>query len=168
MESTRWYKNLWLMDSPYAPVGTEATPNRSYWIFQNFIIIWKTHQTSTPQYLIDTWRVSCQSTAAELLQVTAWVPCRIRFWPLTCVMAYPNPTSKYSCTPLLVYKPGSLFRFTVDLLPLNKFTVRHQFPMPNLKHEITNLSGAIFLRHSTYPTFTGNYRWTYSRSLSIN
>lgn len=57
-------------------------------------------------------------------------------------MAYPNPTSSWACAPLLVPKPGSdvRYRFTVDLRPVNKFTVKHQFPMPNLEHELTRLS----------------------------
>lgn len=54
-------------------------------------------------------------------------------------MAYPNPTSKWACAPLLVPKPGAEFRFTTDLRPVNKHTINHQYPMPNLEHELTNL-----------------------------
>lgn len=55
-------------------------------------------------------------------------------------MAYPNPTSPWACAPHLFPKPGALFLFTVDLRPINKYTVRHQFSMPNLEQELTKLS----------------------------
>ena len=54
-----------------------------------------------------------------------------------------NPTSRWECAPLLVPKPGAQFRFTVDLHPVNIFTVRHYFPMPNLEKELSGLSGAV-------------------------
>lgn len=58
-------------------------------------------------------------------------------------MAYPNPTSAWACAPLLVPKDGpTKFRFTVDLRPVNRFTVKHQFPMPNIEHELGKLSGS--------------------------
>jgi len=58
-------------------------------------------------------------------------------------MAYPNPTSRWACAPLLVAKTGPVpFRFTVDLRPVNSFTVKHQFPIPNLEHELTKLTGS--------------------------
>ena len=58
-------------------------------------------------------------------------------------MAFPNPTSAWACAPLLVPKPGpARFRFTVDLRPVNKFTVKHQYPVPNLDHELTKLGGS--------------------------
>lgn len=38
------------------------------------------------------------------------------------------------------------FRFTVDLRPVNKFTVKHQYPMPNL--ELTKVSDSQY-----YATF---------------
>ena len=57
-------------------------------------------------------------------------------------MAYANPTSKWACAPLLVPKPGALYRFTVDLQPVNIFTVRHHFPMPVLEHMFLRLSGS--------------------------
>jgi len=59
-------------------------------------------------------------------------------------MAYPNPTSRWACAPLLVPKPGALFRFTVDLKPVNVFTIKHQYPMPNLEHELSELKDAVF------------------------
>ena len=58
-------------------------------------------------------------------------------------MAYSNPTSPWACAPLLVPKPGpARYRFTVDLRPVNKYTVKHQYPMPNLEHELSQLSGS--------------------------
>ena len=59
-------------------------------------------------------------------------------------MAYANPTSKWACAPLLMPKPGARFRFTVDLQPVNIFTVRHNFPMPNLEHELSGLKDAMY------------------------
>jgi transposase InsO family protein len=60
-------------------------------------------------------------------------------------MAYSNPTSPWACAPLLVPKPGAAkFRFTVDLRPVNRFTVRHQYPMPNIENELTKLGSSRF------------------------
>lgn len=59
-------------------------------------------------------------------------------------MAHPNPTSKWACAPLLVPKPGALFRVTVDLKPVNVFMIRHHYPMPNLEHELVGLKDAAF------------------------
>ena len=64
-------------------------------------------------------------------------------------MAYSNPSSPWACAPLLVPKTGPEgFRFTVDLRPVNKFTVRYQYPMPNIEHELTKTS-----RSSVYAEF---------------
>lgn len=44
---------------------------------------------------------------------------------------YPNPTSAWASAPLILNKegpPGS--QFTVDLRPVNEFSVRHQYPVP--------------------------------------
>jgi len=58
-------------------------------------------------------------------------------------MAYSNPTAKWASAPLIVPKPGpSRFRFTVDLRPVNNFTVRHHYPMPNLEQELTKLGSS--------------------------
>lgn len=54
-------------------------------------------------------------------------------------LSYANPSSQWACAPLLVPKPGSRYRFTVDLRPVNKFTVRHQCQMSNLEHELIEL-----------------------------
>ena len=60
-------------------------------------------------------------------------------------MAYPNPTSQWAAAPLLVSKSGPIpSRFTVDLRPVNKYTARHQYPMPNLEQELSRLSGSKF------------------------
>lgn len=64
-------------------------------------------------------------------------------------MTYPNPTSPWACAPLLVPKPGpAKYRFTVDLRPIIKYTIRHQYPMPNLEQELTKLTGSKY-----YATF---------------
>lgn len=56
-------------------------------------------------------------------------------------MAYTNPSSPWASTPLLVPKPGlEGFRFTVDLRPVNKFTIKLQFPMPHVRQEMTKTS----------------------------
>ena len=58
-------------------------------------------------------------------------------------MAYPNPSAIWASAPLLVPKPGpARFRFTVDLRPVNKFTVQNQYPMPNIECELTRLAHA--------------------------
>lgn len=35
-----------------------------------------------------------------------------------------------------------MFRFTVDFRAVNSFTVKHQFPMPNIEHELSRLSAS--------------------------
>ena len=56
-----------------------------------------------------------------------------------------NPTSAWAAAPHLVPKRGSEeFRFTVDLIPVNKYTIQSQFPMPNLEHELHKLSGSSY------------------------
>lgn len=47
-------------------------------------------------------------------------------------IAYLNRTSKWACAPLLGLKPGAKFYFTVDLQPVNVFTVRLIILMENL------------------------------------
>lgn len=54
---------------------------------------------------------------------------------------YPNPTSAWVSAPLIVPKTGPPgWRLTVDLRPVNQYTVRHQFPMPILEHELPKLA----------------------------
>lgn len=56
---------------------------------------------------------------------------------IQCGMIYSNPSSPWACAPLLVPKPGpSLFRFTTDLRPVNRYMIRYQYPMPNLEQEL--------------------------------
>lgn len=58
-------------------------------------------------------------------------------------MFYPNTSSKWESSPLLVPKPGTdKWRFTVDLCPVNRFTIQHHFPMPILQHELTKIAGS--------------------------
>lgn len=58
-------------------------------------------------------------------------------------MLYPNPTAAWAAAPLLVPKPGpAKFRFTVDLRPVNKYTLKHQYPMPNIEFELHRLTKA--------------------------
>lgn len=58
-------------------------------------------------------------------------------------LIYPNPSSKWACAPLLVPKPGpSEWRFTVDLRPVNQYTIRHQYPMPRIEEELTKTAGS--------------------------
>lgn len=59
-------------------------------------------------------------------------------------MAYPNPTSKCACAPLLVPGPGARFHFTMQLRTVNIFTVRHQFSILNLEHKLSSVKDAIF------------------------
>lgn len=62
---------------------------------------------------------------------------------LRCGMIVPNPSASWACAPLLVPKPGpTRFRFTVDLHPVNIYTVRHHFPMPNIEQELTSGSSS--------------------------
>lgn len=62
-----------------------------------------------------------------------------------CGMTYPIPTSTCSSAPLVVRKPGpAKFRFTVDLRPVNNFTLKKQYPMPNLENELAKIHKAYF------------------------
>lgn len=52
-------------------------------------------------------------------------------------MAYSNLSVAWACDPILVHKKGpSKYMFTVDLRPINRITVKHQFPMPNIEQEL--------------------------------
>lgn len=58
-------------------------------------------------------------------------------------LIYPNPSSKWACAPLLVPKSGPAeWRFTVDLRPINQYTIRHQLIMPNVEEELTKTAGS--------------------------
>lgn len=51
-------------------------------------------------------------------------------------MEYWKTTEKWASAPLIVTKYGEeWFRLTVDLPPVKKFTVRHNFAMPNIEQE---------------------------------
>lgn len=53
-------------------------------------------------------------------------------------IVYANPSSSWACAPLLVRKAGpDLWRFTVDLRPVNSYKIPHAFPMPNVEQELT-------------------------------
>lgn len=63
----------------------------------------------------------------------------------TCGMVLHNPNFIWTRVPLLLPKPGPVrFCFTVDLRPVNKFTLVHQYPMPNLELELTKTSKSLF------------------------
>lgn len=56
-------------------------------------------------------------------------------------MEYGSPTSPWAFGPVLVSNPGPVhFRYTVTIRPVKKFTVKHQYSMPTLEHELTKLS----------------------------
>lgn len=58
-------------------------------------------------------------------------------------IAYANSASSWASAPLLVPKPGGArFRFTVDLRPVQKYTVRHQYTMQNLEQELSRLANS--------------------------
>lgn len=60
-------------------------------------------------------------------------------------LIYSNPPSSWTSAPLLVPKSGpAKFRFRVDLRPVNRFIVKHQFPMPIFEQELTRLAGSVF------------------------
>lgn len=66
-----------------------------------------------------------------------------------CSMVYLNPTSPWASAPLLVPKLGpAKFRFTVDLRPVNRFNIKHQFPMPIIEQELLKLADS-----TVYATF---------------
>ena len=85
-------------------------------------------------------------------------------------VANPNLTSPWTCALLLVYKPGAArFWFTFDLRPVNRLTVRHQYPMPNLRHELTKLSESRFLRLPICRMNIGSWSWRrMSRNCNIS
>lgn len=74
-----------------------------------------------------------------------------------CGMIHENTTSRWESAPLLVPKTGpDLFLFTVYLRPVNRFTVRHQFPMPIIDHKFQKLFGSTVLPPSTLAMATGS------------
>lgn len=52
----------------------------------------------------------------------------------------PNSTYTWACAPLLVPKPGALYRLPADIRPVNMFTIKYRYPLPNLTHELTKVA----------------------------
>lgn len=62
---------------------------------------------------------------------------------LDTALVYRNPTSKWSCAPHLVPKPGpAKWSFTVDLQPVSRYTYALHFPLPLIEAEFENAVGA--------------------------
>lgn len=60
-------------------------------------------------------------------------------------MDHANPTYSWESAPLLVPKHDpSQFRFTMDLRPVHRFTVKHQLPMHTLEQELTSTESSRF------------------------
>eukprot|EP00171_Calliarthron_tuberculosum_P022675 IDg22675t1 len=58
-------------------------------------------------------------------------------------IVYLNPTAKWALAPLLVPKPGpAAFRFTVDLRPVNKYTVKQAITAPPIEIELHKLANS--------------------------
>lgn len=56
-------------------------------------------------------------------------------------IAYPGPTYSWVKVPLLVPKTSpAKFRFTANLRPVNKITVKHRFSMPHIEQKVTKLA----------------------------
>jgi hypothetical protein len=72
-------------------------------------------------------------------------------------LAYRNPRATWCSAALLVPKPGpAMFRFTVDLRPVNKQTVPCSWPMPHIKSELARVHGSQFFATLTSVMVTGN------------
>lgn len=73
-------------------------------------------------------------------------------------IVYPNLSSPWACTPLIVPKPDlAEWRFTVDISPVNKFTIPYQCPMPVIEHEIKKPLDSAFLLASISRTAIGSF-----------
>lgn len=58
-------------------------------------------------------------------------------------LVYANPSSPWASAPLLIPKPSpALWRFTVDFRPVNRYSIRNQFPMPYVDNELTKLASS--------------------------
>lgn len=72
-------------------------------------------------------------------------------------MVFGNPMSPRACAPLLVPKPGpSRLRFTVDLRSLNRYTVKHQYSMSIIEHELTKLTDSTW--YATFDLSQGSWK----------
>lgn len=57
---------------------------------------------------------------------------------------YPNPTSKWACASHLVPKAGpDAWRFTVDVRPVNQYTVPIKLILPAVEHGLDETSGSL-------------------------
>ena len=60
-------------------------------------------------------------------------------------MVYPKPSSKWACASLVLSKLGpALFCFTLDIRPVNCYSLKYQYPMSDLRVEPGKLVGARF------------------------
>lgn len=60
-------------------------------------------------------------------------------------LVYGNLASRCAAAPLIFPKPGpDRLTFTVNLHPVNRFTVTLQYPMPILEEELTKLADLKF------------------------
>lgn len=58
-------------------------------------------------------------------------------------LVYENSSSKWACAILILPKAGlPKWRFTIDLRPINLFTVLYQFPIPRVEIEVTKTAGS--------------------------
>lgn len=65
---------------------------------------------------------------------------------LVVKMTYFNISGDWLCTMFLVSKSDpTLFGFTANIRPINRFKIKQQFPMPILEHELSILSNSRFL-----------------------
>ena len=59
---------------------------------------------------------------------------------VTAGIDYFNPSLAWAYAPLIVPKAGpEMFKFNFDLRPMKRFTIEHQFPMPNIEHELSKV-----------------------------
>lgn len=64
-------------------------------------------------------------------------------------MIYLNSISRWASAPILDRKPGPVkFWFTGKLCPVDRFTIKHQYPMPTVEQELNKL-----LSSTVYDTF---------------
>lgn len=72
-------------------------------------------------------------------------------------MVYLHPTATRASAPLIVPKPvPDRFRLTFDLRLVNKFTMVHQYPMPNLEHELSKASKSLYF--DNFDLFNGYWQ----------
>lgn len=102
--------------------------------FSNFVLLGTTGKASSFQDRVAPGSTASQSPSTELLARQERVLFDMVKKFVYHGMTYPNLGSAWPCAPLLASKPGpAQFQFTVDLLPVNRFTGKHKYPMPNIK-----------------------------------